>query len=566
MRTRSLSSVRSIPHHVEQFGALEPRRLLVVPTPIAGNQASFTDIDGDVVTVKLTGPGSLARVGVPGDANFALFGSNTTLASSLSISTKKIGAGNGRTFAQGISTGELGSLVAPGVDIGDGGLTFSGHVNSISILSIGSGNTTIGGGVGLATSITAVDGLFSADTGEPGLHVLSAPGKVLSITTRFLGARIEAGVIKSLKLIDNPTNNTAVLNTHFQLTGLPGFAQAMAGFSTSDLVLNLSIVAPGDVGAMKMGTAENVSIEADGVVKSISVLRDADELDISARAIGALTVGGTLSGSDFDLVGGAGITVAMGAIKIGQGTEVGFFAGGLRIASITAGSLFDTTIFAGSVGAISVAGSSALGRRGDAEMTITTSDTTRATTLDKLTVKGLIGGSIQLVGNCGPVSLGGIREDWVMLVGTTGLTPADVRDDGTPFTSTGLFAPSGGVIASLKIARPALNAGFDVANRNIEPFAVIAQTIASLDVFTGFARDELGTFNNHYGIATQFVGKFKRTGIFSSASGTGLNALHASTLVGTSQGFSGNVFPTCVDISLGDPNPNAFILMLTVLV
>lgn len=543
--------------------SLEPRHLLILPTPIAGNVATFTDIDGDEVTVRLAGPGDLARIGVPGDANFALFATSTSLASTLSISIKKGNAGNGGTFARGVQAGELGSLLAPGLDVGQDGLVFSGHVNTITVKSVGSGDTTIGGGVGLPVTFTALDGIFGDGTSQPGQHVISALGKVLSIKTKFLSARIDAGAIKSLSFFNNPTNNVAILNSRFNLTGAAGFTQVVPAITTSKQVINFSISATGDVGALKFGPTDDLHLNVVGHVKSLQITGDADEVSIESQTMGPISVSRRLDSALFASFAATPGSVGIGALKFGEILDAEFTTNGTRIASFTAGSMDGVSFDIGSIGALTVNGSAALGLRGDADFSLIARDTSRPLSVDKITVKGVIFGSVVVRGNAGLITLGGIGEGWVALVGTTNPDPDVFRNAGTPFDDAGLFAGTGGTLAGLKVARPPLNGAFDRFNLNIERYAVVARAIGKIEMFTGFASDASGGFNNHWGIATQSVASFKRTGLNSSASGANLTGNALEALLFVTPGFLGLAFATCADTTLADPEANAGFAMLT---
>ncbi len=108
------------------FEALEPRTMLAQTTV-------FTDVDGDQYTVKLTGPGSFS---VNTDANGIdlLAVTGTDASSALSISVKKVGAGDGRVAMRTMTADRLKSLLAPKVDVkGNNAQVDAGLINTVVI-------------------------------------------------------------------------------------------------------------------------------------------------------------------------------------------------------------------------------------------------------------------------------------------------------------------------------------------------------------------------------------------------------------------------------------------------
>lgn len=112
MRSPTARRTHAHPHHLL---SLEPRTLLA-------NTVVFTDEDGDVVTVKLTGPGTVTPELSGGGTGFitVLNLADTTEASALSISVKTPSGsgGDGRVVMQNMNdTSELKSFKAPTTDI-----------------------------------------------------------------------------------------------------------------------------------------------------------------------------------------------------------------------------------------------------------------------------------------------------------------------------------------------------------------------------------------------------------------------------------------------------------------
>lgn len=134
-------------------------------TVLPGKVATFTDSDGDVYTIRLTGPGMIGYVlndpdqdGKGGMLRLSL--DDTSAASSvLSITVKKGRFGDGIVHF-GEITGALGSglksLTAPAVNFDGGGIVFSGGLGTVSIRDLLNGaNLVANGDDSFVTSITA---------------------------------------------------------------------------------------------------------------------------------------------------------------------------------------------------------------------------------------------------------------------------------------------------------------------------------------------------------------------------------------------------------------------------
>lgn len=90
--------------------ALEPRSLLAVSLP-------FTDVDGDLVTVRVSGNGTVGVVISGGGTGYDFTLTGTDAKSALTISVKQQGGGDGRVRMEGMNDAVLGKFKAPGTDI-----------------------------------------------------------------------------------------------------------------------------------------------------------------------------------------------------------------------------------------------------------------------------------------------------------------------------------------------------------------------------------------------------------------------------------------------------------------
>ncbi len=185
------SAIRTSTHALTHalLEAIEARVLLA-------NTVVFTDVDGDQVTVKLTGPGevapALSGMGSGFITDLVINGTTDTSSLSISVKTPSGGGGDGRVVMQGMSTAELKSFKAPTTDasgsfvtqltslstfvIGDidAGVTFnisppSGRTISV-VGRVLAGDLNVEGRV---TSLRAEDTLASFD-----LNILGAAGSI----------------------------------------------------------------------------------------------------------------------------------------------------------------------------------------------------------------------------------------------------------------------------------------------------------------------------------------------------------------------------------------------------
>lgn len=139
-RPSSHSSLPTLGHCV----TLEPRHLLA---------ATFlgTDTDGDNYTIKLTGPGSITAItnqgGTTGFLQSLSF-SSTDATSKLSITVKKVAAGNGRLRIDALSgASDIRSISASKSDMPSTGTVVLGRIRELSLGEVaGSATLNIGGG------------------------------------------------------------------------------------------------------------------------------------------------------------------------------------------------------------------------------------------------------------------------------------------------------------------------------------------------------------------------------------------------------------------------------------
>lgn len=111
---------------------------------------SYTDANGDIVTISLRGPGT-GILTLEGDAQnganaLALHLTDTSATTTVTVTVRKAGAGNGQTaFGEVTVGGGLKSFSARNVDLTAAGFHSTGAVGSLTIRDLGIGAVQIGG-------------------------------------------------------------------------------------------------------------------------------------------------------------------------------------------------------------------------------------------------------------------------------------------------------------------------------------------------------------------------------------------------------------------------------------
>jgi hypothetical protein len=181
-------------------------------TPQA-RSTTWTDTDGDVVTVKLggsVGEADVYQTNGAGAIQEIVLSGTSSLKSTLTVSVKrnKLTNGDGRVGLGAVTGTGLKSLMAPTAILNGAGLDFSGSVGSIVLGSVRTGaNIRVTGGLGKLT----VNGNLAAD-----------------VTVGGVGVPPTSTALGSLKVAGN------ILNSDIEVDGNIGTVQAL-GFTGSRL-------------------------------------------------------------------------------------------------------------------------------------------------------------------------------------------------------------------------------------------------------------------------------------------------------------------------------------------
>ena len=457
-------------------------------TVTAAKGYTFTDASGNLVTIKLAGPGSAVAMlegGVPNDANLrSLTLSGTTTASSLSITVKKIGSSSGLTRVEEIVTSGAnesinGIVLGAGVSLGSGlldgsmALDVSGGVKSLSL-----------SGLNPYADIQATGSI-----GALTLNLLNQTGAAVAIDNATLEAASFGNISVKLTGAATMTSGIAILDSTIQATS-GNIGNITATVTSAAPSANLTAIAASDFSAT--GSIGLITASATGTARtptggSATAITNGDgSIDftagtsiaaIKATATGAgganIALAGA-SGTPIDFSAGTSIgAVTLTASKSRKTGSTAFaaedvnFAAGSSIGRVTIGGsatqahadAFDITAGASIAGiSITSTGSNANGSLVDS--TILAGQKTNLTTNTSLTTAGigfvtlsgsLIGSSstpdstIGAVGNIGAVTIGGNMTDESLVAGFNAGT------DGVVFTSDDVYNRNAS-IASVTVA------------------------------------------------------------------------------------------------------------------
>lgn len=227
------------------------------------NVVTVQESDGDRITVKLTGPGSLGLFQTDADGDgigpverIQLAGTSATK-SKLSITVTKAKTGDGFTTVGEIVGGDLKALSAAKVNISGSGLAFHGYVGSIVVRDVLLGADIVFGGtplqrtsitahdVGDGTGIVATSSLGSLTAARIGNGYLQAP----SVAKFIVKGDAKAGIPADMK--------AAIVVTG---EGVKTGKNALGTVRVSGTVANATIQVAGHVGAFTAGQLHHSSL------------------------------------------------------------------------------------------------------------------------------------------------------------------------------------------------------------------------------------------------------------------------------------------------------------------
>ncbi len=333
----------------------------------AAHSRTFTDANGDLVTVKLTGPGSgtftlanaLLADGVANHADLrSLQLTGTTATSSLSITVKKAGAGTGTTnVGRIVSQTPLNALtLGPGVTLGDGlddttaDLTLASTVKTLSFNDVaGYAQIEIGGGLTALQSATLKPTLTAGRVLGPDVAIDIHGG--LGLTT--LKSWNDFGFLTTEQSIAGLTVTAGDFNANVDIDSGSGFAgtATMGALSIKAGALrSTTFFVEGKFTSLTATGGVFSQIQATGIGTVTAGSFNGASLQIGAGGIGNVTatkgsmtnttitsIGGKIGNLTVNLVGQTGIVGAMNGVHV-NGTQIGNITASVTgLATLTSG-------------------------------------------------------------------------------------------------------------------------------------------------------------------------------------------------------------------------------------
>lgn len=345
------------------LGTRAAATLTILDNELTFGPGNFIDSDGDKYTVKFTGPGTtiIALDDSDGDGRGsikAMLLSDTTSASSLSVTVTKVTGGDGEVaIDRVVVTGSLSSLIASKSDLISEGVTVSGHVGQMTFDDVLDGADVILGGTAVnSTKLTLGDV-------AAGSEVRSGASLSTLATQSFRGEHIQAPAITTLSTAAGP------LLADLQVAGVIKTLTVKGGGATGDWLASnfgtVTITGGGFTGTLRatatagqLGTTPAVStfsvtggdvigrLSGQSGFNSLSVKKDSAgnggtviDSTISAKSFGTVTIGKNLVRSQML----AGANLGLDQVIGGTGANADTFAGG-SIGATTVGGFVDASI------------------------------------------------------------------------------------------------------------------------------------------------------------------------------------------------------------------------------
>jgi hypothetical protein len=443
---------------------------------VPGNRATFTDADGDIVTIRLSGPGILIINPGGTTAYGVIETANSTDRSSLSISVSRRTGGDGFANIDSITGAALRSLSAArvnllGTGVDGGGINFTGFVNALSLRDIRNGaDINIGGDQTRTGSFSARAVNFEQATATSVItygDIKSSDRPVLSsFTLRYaLNTVVNAGAIRSFRALANSRDNVdgTINNVDLNLSNTIARGFILNSATVQGVLSNSEwIISRGGIGSVNARTCDNFELQILGQnERNISlnslVVRDALEFAVST----------------------------LGAVR------------NMSLWSWDGGSLAATQ-----VNSLKVIGSRSFDNAGDMRATIGFTNPTSTVLLNSLFVRGNFSGLIASSRSLGDLSFGSLTNATI----NAGATRSDFASTGgLPASTTGLFTGTDGNIRSITLR---LDSGASLPN--LADSYIVARTITSLNIDTRGADFTNG--DQPFGVATTLVSSLRIRG------------------------------------------------------
>jgi hypothetical protein len=487
-------------------------------TLLPGKTGTFTDSDGDIYTIKLTGPGVMGYVlddpdhdGHGGLARLVLDDTTVGL-SALTVTVKKAKTGDGLVnFGTLLGTEGAGlkTLTAAAVSFNDGGIDFAtGALGSVTVRDLLNGSNIIGGAAALVKTNLTIHALGDNST-------ISLGTEIATFKAAWLGnASITAVALAKLTVSgDRALNLPGNIGAQFEIPGLIGSitgydllstAQINGGGSVIDRttlafheIANGAVIDLADtLTSLKAARIGEATLHASRV-DTIAVTGDVDnfipgnfgaDLTVSSK-IGKLTARDILATASIVAGGEAFEKTSLTVHAIADGAVIDIESG---FSTFKAADVGAATIHASAIATLQITGDLKAWLAGDfrAQLTLDGGDMFFANILTSATIKGNVRGAAIVTESIGTFNALGVLNSTIY-AGFTPTDPASPLNGGMLLGGTGIksltvgaggFANSfvaGVTIGTIKIgALGSLNGG--------TPFGLLTHVAPTKVTITGF--------------------------------------------------------------------------------
>ncbi|MCX5670281.1 MAG: LEPR-XLL domain-containing protein [Planctomycetota bacterium] len=490
-----------------QAPVMEPLEARVL---LSANPYSFADVDGDQVTVRLTGPGTMAITPDGAGLQQIILNNTDPVASALKIGVVKKGGGNGFVNVGRIRTTHdsegLKSLDAPTTDItgyGGDGVSIMGYLGSVKVHSLAAAahlcgqQTTSGGQLIFYPSTLKSTVTVLGSVGDGSSIIFSSQIVGLTIGGSMGTGYIQAPFLGTVKIGGDFTGK---IDNVFGIGSITVGGQVSGAWDTN--------YRSGAVGSVKVGSSANTWTfdTHNAAIKSLTCNGQMDFTSITANSLETLTVKGGMNGGltlkqtagpltlKTATVGGQvtgvwAISKAIGSITVGSSQVWNFQNADTAVGMLTCkGNLDVVALLALSIGTLDVKGDT---QGGDIALYQPLDPKLLAAKTVK--VGGYVRNSITTRGNVGSMTLGAILDGNILAGTKPGvgdlavstqasdyLTDTANRVKITSLTVTGKVAGygihNGDIIAGV-LGKVVLN---NVDTANAAPFGVAAVAIQSM--------------------------------------------------------------------------------------
>lgn len=298
---------RGRPGHAYQFrvaatdgvGHVEiPKTLSTQIVADTAKKHIFTDDDGDVYTISLSGPGQVVFDPNDPDLNgkgpighLTLVGTNPAK-SRLSVTTKKAKTGDGRVSIAVIDGSALKALTARNSDL-QVGIDLDGPVGALTLRDIKAGASVQADGVRTGRTTMTLQVVETDVTFNLGTAISS-----FQATSVGAGSNITSPSIGTLRVRGNFDADLTLAGT-----GDPKKPTTLASATIAGNVTNSTWNITGNLGSIRVGgTVNNWNLDVDGRVNSIRG-KQWDAGNVTADSLNSVNIAGVVNGSTFAVAG-----------------------------------------------------------------------------------------------------------------------------------------------------------------------------------------------------------------------------------------------------------------------